>query len=301
MANGMRNTCPPFKDFFFPLLVVVKDEAIRLKDATEQVAVRLNLSDEAKQERTSGGNAFCWRDRTAWAKSHMLRKGLVESPRRGYVVATNAGKEFLRRHSNGFTMSDVNAIPDATVAEDQVVTQTTGEVNSDNSPPDELIYQAAKEMNATLKAEMLDRIKNAPPDFLEKLVVELLEAMGYGTPEQRGGPGDGGIDGVIYQDELKLEKIYIQAKRYKEGHSIPPNLIRQFAGAKPNGSKGVFITTSSFTKKAKDEANKESNNIVIIDGDRLAELMVRHGIGCTTSDTIHIKKIDEDYFPPDDE
>jgi restriction system protein len=162
---------------------------------------------------------------------------------------------------------------------------------------------AHKQIDASLAQDLLDRIHAAPPDFFERLIVKLLLNMGYGgsaadAGRAIGGSGDDGVDGVIDQDALGLDRVYVQAKRYKQGNNIGSGAIRDFFGSldRHKAAKGLFVTTSAFSPSARETAELLSKRIVLIDGDQLTMLMIRHNVGCRIEDTLHIKKIDADFF-----
>jgi restriction system protein len=169
--------------------------------------------------------------------------------------------------------------------------------------PDEIMRVAHRQTEASPAQELLYRIRAAPPDFFERLIVSLLLNMGYGGSIAHAGralgrSGDDGVDGVIDQDALGLDRVYVQAKRYASGHSIGPGAIRDFFGSldRHKAAKGLFVTTSDFSSSARETADFLSKRIVLIDGEQLATLMIRHNVGCRVEDTLQIKKIDEDFF-----
>ena len=162
---------------------------------------------------------------------------------------------------------------------------------------------AHKQIDAALAQDLLDRIRSAPPDFFERLIVNLLLEMGYGGTAADAGralgrSGDDGVDGVIDQDALGLDRVYVQAKRYKQGNNIGSGSIRDFFGSldRHKAAKGLFVTTSTFSPSAKETAELLSKRIVLIDGQQLTALMIRYNVGCRVEETLHIKKIDEEYF-----
>ncbi len=174
--------------------------------------------------------------------------------------------------------------------------------------PVEALDHAWRKLSSTLEVEVLDRVRDAAPEFLERAVVDLLIAMGYGGGDAAmgrvtGRSGDGGIDGTIREDTLGLDKVYVQAKKYAKGKNVSPGDLRNFVGAieQEGMTKGVFVTTSGFTRAAKDDAEqtRSSKRIVLIDGEELARLMVRHGIGVRTQFRYEVKQVDEDYFDQD--
>ena len=169
--------------------------------------------------------------------------------------------------------------------------------------PDEAMRAAWSKIESSLAQDLLERICAAPPEFFERLIVRLLLSMGYGgsvadAGRALGRSGDDGVDGVIDQDALGLDRVYIQAKRYKEGNNIGPGSIRDFFGSldRHKAAKGLFVTTSTFSASAKETAEHLSKRIVLIDGVQLAKLMIRHNVGCRVEETVYIKKIDEDFF-----
>jgi restriction system protein len=179
------------------------------------------------------------------------------------------------------------------------------EVNIGNQKqtPDEIMRLAHRQIESTLAQDLLDRIRKSPPDFFERLIVNLLLSMGYGGSTTNAGralgrSGDDGVDGVIDQDALGLDRVYIQAKRYAAENSIGGGAIRNFFGSLNlhKATKGLFVTTSTFSSSAMKTTESLSNRIVLIDGDQLAKLMIRYNVGCRVEDILHIKKIDEDFF-----
>jgi len=169
--------------------------------------------------------------------------------------------------------------------------------------PDEVMRLAHQQIDTALGQDLLDRIREAPPEFFERLIVNLLLSMGYGGSKEAAGrtlgrSGDDGVDGVIDQDPLGLDRVYIQAKRYGVGNTIGSGAIRDFFGSldRHKAAKGLFVTTSAFSPSAKETADFLSKRIVLIDGSQLAKLMIRHNVGCRVEDTLYIKKLDEEFF-----
>jgi len=173
----------------------------------------------------------------------------------------------------------------------------------DQQTPDELMRTAHEQIDTALAQDILERIHEDPPDFFERLIVTLLLNMGYGGSRENAGrilgqSGDGGVDGVVDQDALGLDRLYIQAKRYKAGNNISAGAIRDFFGSldRHKAAKGLFVTTSNFSVAAKETAELLSKRIVLIDGEKFARLMIRHNVGCRIAETLHVKRIDEDFF-----
>jgi restriction system protein len=180
---------------------------------------------------------------------------------------------------------------------------STSTIEDPKQTPDETMRMAYRQIETALAQDLLDRIRQAPPDFFERLIVSLLLGMGYGGSAENAGrtlgrSGDDGVDGVIDQDALGLDRVYIQAKRYAVGNNIGPGAIRDFFGSldRHKASKGLFVTTSTFSTAARETAEHLSKRIVLIDGDQLAHLMIRHNVGCRIEDTLYIKKVDEEFF-----
>ncbi len=249
-------------------------------------------------------------NRVHWARTHLLKAGLLESTRRGFFRITPRGRQILQekparidvKFLNQFEeferfrrgSSDGGGISHA-AAPATLVEQT--------ETPDEIMRDAHRQIEASLAQELLDRIRAAPPEFFERLMVNLLLSMGFGgsvadAGRALGRSGDDGVDGVIDQDALGLDRVYIQAKRYAAGNNIGSGAIRDFFGSldRHKATKGLFVTTSAFSASAVETAQYLSKRIVLIDGDQLARLMIRYNVGCRIEDTLQIKRIDEDFF-----
>ena len=231
--------------------------------------------------------------------------GLSQSRERGTWQLTDAGRTFLANHPNAINDEDIEKIakvpPDSrlTTDPDSPAPTTPQQTPVDGGSPDERIDQAIGELNDSVASELLDMIGQSSPTFFEHLVLDLLHALGYGTSrvdlQRVGGSSDGGIDGVISLDRLGLEKVYVQAKRWQNNVGRPE--IQGFFGALAGrrAKKGVFITTSAFTREARDYSNQVSDSIVLVDGARLARLMIEHGVGVTHR-PLKIAQVDSDYF-----
>ena len=251
-------------------------------------------------------------NRVHWAKSYLGKAGLVELTKRAHFQITEDGCKVLATSPQRIDVKFLNNFPSF-----QKFHKAQGEKESSESissatseaaitlTPDEVIRKAHGELESALADDLIQRIRTSPPAFFEKLVVQLLLGMGYGGSVTDisnaflvGGTGDGGIDGVIDQDPLGLDRIYVQAKRYADGNTVGASAIRDFFGSldRFNATKGLFVTASTFTKSARDTAAQLSKRIVLIDGDQLTRLMIRHGIGCRIDETLHIKSLDEEFF-----
>lgn len=304
---------PDYESLMLPLLkrLAAVDE-LRFADAVHHLADEFALTNEERQQMLPSGRDYMFRNRVGWARLHMKHAGLLAQVRHGVMAITASGRQLLAeapvridvavlRQFDAYRafrtrISDGPQTPTSAVAEREPVGRLS---------PDDLIETAAKELRATLAEELLAAIQSCSPAFFEELVVRLLLRMGYGGSRQEAGQavgrsGDGGIDGVISEDRLGLDSIYVQAKRWQGTVGEPD--IRNFLGALVGrgASKGVFITTSGFSEPARLFAARSlQQRIVLIDGERLAELMIEHGLGVSTVATYEIKRIDSDFFSDD--
>jgi len=297
-----------FEHYFIPVLASLKKNGkMHRRENMEEVAKIEKLSpEELVQETPKGTNIF--RSRVNWAHSFLAQAGAISRPQRGYLEITERGLQLLSENPNGFKAKKFREFPDYANAwggRNSGGEQSDGAFETPDSEitPQERIESAVSEIEKALAADIVQRVQNLSPKFLEVVVLELLHAMGYGASETSiqhvGGPGDEGVDGVIHQDALGLQRIYVQAKRYKAESSIGRPDIQKFVGALAGqgANGGVFITTSSFSADARDYATRNLNaRVVLIDGVEFGLLMVRHGIGVQKRKTFSIVDIDEDYF-----
>jgi restriction system protein len=276
------------------------------------MADHFTLTPDERAQMLPSGKAPVIRSRTGWALSYMKQAGLVTSPRRGWYEITPLGRDILAtkpdRIDNDFLMrfegfrdfrarsrsddtgTDVGVAPGPTPRKTEVV-----------EPPDEALERAYRRLRTAVEAELIDTVKSVSPSFFEELVIDLLVKMGYGGNRSEaaraiGRTGDGGIDGVIDEDRLGLDSIYVQAKRWDGSVGRPE--IQKFAGALQGqrATKGIFITSSSFTSEAVEYAQRIGTRIVLVDGRRLAELMFEHDVGVSSRRTYTVKNVDSDYF-----
>ena len=297
---------PPVSQFRVPLLQILGDgNEYTLAEAAASVADHFHLTPDERDTVLASGYAVV-RHRTGWAGFHLRKAGLIEDGNRGVLRITDDGKKLLATHPTNLTRSFLLQFPkyqaweQAVAAAETIATTPTSE-NDEETSPEEAIANGYAVLRANLAAELLERIMAKPSMFFERLVVDLLLALGYGGSRAEAGTvtkasGDGGIDGVINEDRLGLDAVYIQAKRWAD--SVGVNELRNFVGALAahKAHKGVFITTSTFAKGARDYVSQVSQKIVLIDGARLAELMIDHGVGVSTRVSYEIKRADEDYF-----
>jgi len=272
------------------------------------VAQAEHLRDEDLRELLPSGKQTLYANRQGWAVTYMAKAGLVARPRRGVVVITDRGRSVLAEGLAKIDDSVLQRFPEYTVFKttrhdrDVAVSPVASNGSGQHGSPTEAIRSLVEEINASVAAKVLERVLAQPPVFLEHLVLRLLEKMGYGgveaISEHLGGSGDEGLDGVIRQDALGLDVVYIQAKRYAVDRKIGRPDLQAFVGAL-NGaraSRGIFITTSSFTADAKNFVERIQPRIVLIDGAMLAKEMVRRNVGVEVRDTYEEKRIDEDFF-----
>lgn len=300
--------CPPFNDFFLPLMKMAHGEEVQIRDCAERIADQFGLSSEARLETTASGSKARYVDRTHWAATYLRQAGLLTPTRRGYVTVSPSGQEFLLNVSDKITRDDLKKIPafqdfESRTGKRALKKNKVEDRSVSSLTPMDSVSEALEEIEAALVSEIIDSLIDGHPSFFEKAVIDLLMAMGYGGQNKDAGrvtgkSGDNGIDGVIDQDQLGLDRVYVQAKRYNTGNSVSAEAVRGFTGALAvhQASKGLFFTTSSFTKGAEETAERVGQRVVLIDGQRLAKLMIVYGVGCTTKKTISIMQIDRDYF-----
>ncbi len=294
---------PDFQSFLLPLLEFAADgKEHSLHDAREFLADKFELTEEDRAELLPSGRQRRFDNRVAWAKAYLDRAGLLRSPRRGHFEITDRGRHVLRGKPTRIDIpfleqfEEFRQFRSASRSPDE----TDGPDGSAETP-EEILEQAYESIRAELTSELLAKVKAASPEFFERLVVELLLKMGYGSSRFEAGKaigrsGDQGIDGVISEDRLGLETIYIQAKRW--GGTVGRPDIQKFVGALHGrrARKGVFITTGSFSDEAKEYVSHIDPRIVLIDGRQLAAFMVDFGLGVTTKAAYEIKRVDSDYF-----
>lgn len=298
---------PDYQTLMRPVLESALQE-VRIGDVVNSLADKYNLSEEERAELLPSGKKTKFANRVHWAKSYLKQAGLVRETKRAHFEITNRGRAALVDKAATINRNYLEQFPE--FQEFQSRTKEAGETQevavasqSPTSTPDEILRAAHARINAALSAELLDRVRTAAPSFFEDLIVSLLLAMGYGGSSEEAGraigkSGDDGVDGVIDQDPLGVDQIYVQAKRYAEGNSIGAGNIRDFFGALSlkKAHKGIFVTTSSFSSAAAQTARDLGSRIVLIDGIQLTRLMIRYNIGCRNEETLHLKKIDEDFF-----
>jgi len=297
---------PGFQKFMLPLLKFAGDKKEHsTTEALEFLASEFNITEEQKNEMLPSGNQKIFSNRVFWAKSYLKMSGLVENTKRAHFRISTRGIETLKENPPEINLRYLKKFPDylelskswkkgnlSSDKEEEILTLQT---------PEELLENSYQDIRKTLAQDILSKIKLCSPSFFERLVVELLVKMGYGGSRTDAGKaigksGDEGIDGIIKEDKLGLDIIYIQAKRWENVVGRPE--IQKFVGALAGqgAKKGIFITTSRFSNEAKDYIPRNETKIVLIDGEQLASLLIDNNLGVSTQVVYEIKKIDLDYF-----
>jgi restriction system protein len=311
---------PDYQSLMRPLLDFSSDgHEKRIKDAIDGIATKLHLTDEDRVELLPSGKKTVLSDRVQWAATYLAKAGAIQRTKRAHFQITDLGRQLLKDHPDGISVPVLKQFPEfldfltggspgGSTNEQINIPVGSSEITSSVATPDEAIQQAEKQITDALKGQLLDRISELSPAFFESLVIDLIVAMGYGgsrasVVQRLGKSGDAGIDGVVNEDPLGLDVVYVQAKRYAAANSIGRDVIQQFAGALDGkrATKGIFLTTSSFTKGAAEYVNTIPKRIILIDGSELTRLMVQYGVGVRTEQTVEIKRIDLDYFDEGDE
>jgi restriction system protein len=296
---------PPFQELMLPMLRLAAEsngQPLAMKVAVEKLATAMGLSEEDRSELLPSGRQSRFTNRIAWAASHLRAAKLLESAGRGLVVITDRGKELLASNPPAINLRTLMQFPE--------FQEFRGGNNGEQVPdkeaestdtPEEAIEKSYRALRAEIVADVLARLKTCTPAFFEQIVVQLVVRMGYGgslkdAGEAVGKSHDGGIDGVIKQDKLGLDVVYLQAKRWE--NTVGRREVQQFAGALAGqqANRGVFITTSDFSSEAVAYAKQVATKIVLINGKQLAEYMFDHDLGVTTTLTLSLKKIDSDFF-----
>ena len=292
----MTDRLPSYYETFIPILEVLKDgQAVHYSHMRRRVRSEYysHLPGDLLQLKTKSGQQILW-NRIGWGQAHLKTAKMIHQPARAMVQITEKGLATLDRGS--LTLAELRNDPDYIKhQEDKKVMSSLPKSDSELSPQD-MIDSGVQQIESQAKNDLLEKLKDTDPFYFERVVLELFQAMGYGDFVETPKSGDGGIDGIINQDKLGLEKIYVQAKRYSE-NKIREKDIRNFIGAMSGDTlKGIFVTTSSFDKDAITKAQSANHKIILVDGERLAELMYQYNIGVQLKTTYETKEIDEDYF-----
>jgi restriction system protein len=302
---------PNFQRFMLPVLKHAARGEVRMADIKADVANELDLTDADLDELVASGTKTAFDDRIAWAKAYLKQAGLVHSTRRAYFTVSDEGHKLLQTGIADIDVKFLTTIPKFMMERDRQLREAESTADSglknitsgDVATPEDSIRSAHSLLQQALSQELLERLRNSSPAFFERVVVRLLLAMGYGGSLAEAGraigrSGDNGVDGVIDQDTLGLDRVYVQAKRYAEETTVGAGDIRDFFGSLDmhKANKGLFVTTSTFTKAATETVEKLGKRIVLIDGRDLTKLMVRFNVGCRPEEVFEMKKIDEEFF-----
>ncbi|QYE37004.1 restriction endonuclease [Polymorphobacter sp. PAMC 29334] len=303
-------TIPDYQTLMLPVLTLAANGETRVPVVSEKIADQLGLSQIERDELLPSGTQRVIHNRIHWAKFYLTRAGLIDSPKRGVFVASAAGKALLSTNPLRIGVDLLRTYPAFVNFENATATTATkaeapaaAAPASSSATPEEQIDAAHAVLASALRTDLLTRTLEQSPAFFERLIVDLLVAMGYGGSHENaakrlGKSGDGGIDGVVDEDRLGLDRIYVQAKRYASHVCVGRPEIQGFVGSLVGlgAAKGVFVTTSSFSSKAVDYARGLQQRVILIDGNRLTELMMEFGVGVRVNRTVEVKRLDEDFF-----
>jgi restriction system protein len=295
-------TLPTFQELMRPSLELSKSKT-GFTEAVGVLADQLNLSEEDRNAKTPKNQKSAFRGRVGWAITYLRQAGLVHRPERGYFEITDSGLQLLASHQG---IINVRFLKDNT---EFIANKSAPKKSPQNEivlqpdlSPTEQVDEAITSINESIQKDLLQRILDESPAFFEYLVIELLKAMGYGKSgdiaEAVGKSGDGGIDGIIHEDKLGLDGVYVQAKRYEPGNTVGRPALQSFIGSLSgfSATKGVFITTSSFSSNVGEYLTSVQQRVVTIDGEQLVKLMLENGVGVRLESSYQVFKVDEDFF-----
>jgi restriction system protein len=296
---------PDFQTLTLPVLRLAAESEIKVAEAVDRLSDQFNLTEAERGELLPSGRQARMANRVHWAVTYLVKAGLADRPRRGFFGITTRGRKVLANpppridiaflsQFEGMEQFRAGARQDEIKTVEPTMPLATG-------TPEERVEASIEELNEALRVELLDRILAMHPAAFEKLIVDLMLGMGYGargSGERLGRTGDGGIDGIINEDVLGLDIIYLQAKRYAVGSGIGVERVREFAGAldERGATKGVFVTTSHFALPARQYAQRVPKRLILIDGDELTRLLIKYGVAVRIYRAIELKKVDTDYF-----
>jgi restriction system protein len=305
---------PDYQSLMRPLLAFGADgQEKNISAANQALADEFHLTPDDKELLVPSGKQTLVANRVHWARTYLDKAGALKRTRRSHFIVTDRGRELLKQHPERIDTRVLRQFPEFVAF--QTARPDSDETNGSSQPerqgaqelssatPEDLIQTAEATISARLRAQLIERIQELSPAFFERLVVDLIVSMGYGGTrssviQRLGKSGDEGIDGVVNEDPLGLDVVYVQAKRYAPDNTIGRERIQQFAGALvgQGASKGVFVTTSSFSRGAVEYAQRVPQRIILVDGAELTRLMMQYGVGVRTERTVELKRIDLDYF-----
>jgi restriction system protein len=298
---------PDFQTLMLPLLILAADGELHyIHDAVDKLADEYSLTDDEKSRLLPSGQQPAFYNRVGWARTYLKKSGLIEDPKRGYFQITSKGKEILKTNPSRIDMKYLQQFPEY-IEFRKTTRETDGsegaEKDLEELTPEEALEDAYQRIRKELAEDLLGYVLNSSAGFFEKLVVELLVKMGYGGSQRNvakavGQSGDEGIDGIIDEDRLGLDTIYIQAKKWKPETTVGRPEIQKFVGALQGkrAKKGIFITTTKFSNDAREYARFIDTKVVLIDGTQLTDLMIDYGVGVASRTSYDIKTLDTDYF-----
>src|SRR5262245_20656689 len=310
-------TVPNYQALMLPVLKLASQGETRVPETEDRLADECGLTEEERNQFLPNKRQRILHNRIHWAKFYMVRAGLIDQPRRGQFLASPEGRALLARHPDKINLELLLQYPSfrewyrKETVSDAAIQPTAQESASIGSPaaktPEEQIESAHLALHSALREELLHRILQNSPGFFEQVIVELLVAMGYGgsrsnAATQLGRAGDGGVDGVINEDRLGLDRVYVQAKRYAKGNSVGRPDVQAFVGSLVGlgATKGVFVTTSAFSQQALDFVRHLPQRVILVDGQKLTDLMIEHNVGVRLSRSVEFKRLDEDFFSEED-
>jgi restriction system protein len=309
-VHWRRFTLPiPSYEKLMPMVLRLATEERRLRDAVTIISDELHLTTDEREETIPSGPTTMIYSRVAWAVTYLVQAGLLKRPKRGHFVISEHGQSVLNTDLQNLNLAYIKKIPAFIDFMNRKGSRRLGaessetvDVSTGDKSPEEIIGAAYQELEADLKEQALERILQNSPAFFENLVVRLLSSLGYGRSdtlaEVMGKVGDGGIDGIIHQDKLGLDVVYIQAKRYAPDNTVSRPELQAFVGtlAGVSAHKGVFVTTSRFSPGALDYLKTVNARVITIDGLRLVDLMIESGVGVRTRKVFELHRVDEDFF-----
>lgn len=301
---------PDYQSLMLPVLQIAAEGETKVAIVADIIADDLGMTPEERETMLPSGKQRLLHNRIHWAKFYMSKAGLIDTPKRGFFIASDSGRKLLASSPQRIDNETLKNIPEFlafyrsngshTPTNENLLTKAATDADT---TPEEQVDAAQAVLNKILRADILERILANTPTFFERVIVDLLVGMGYGGSHENaalrlGRSGDSGIDGVVDEDRLGLDRIYVQAKRYASHITVQRPDIQAFVGSLVGygATKGVFVTTSKFSSGAKDYANQIPQRVILIDGNRLTELMIEHDVGVRTSRTISLKRIDENFF-----
>ncbi len=301
---------PSYEVLMLPVLRLIAGGAQNVAECVPSIKAEFGISDEEAEEIIPSGGLTVLQSRTHWARTYLSKAGLLESPKRNHHVITEAGRKFLATNPTTIsnkTLDQFEGFKDwrsqSATGDDGIATNAVSPVIDDSQTPQDAMESANAMLTSALRDELLGLLQEITPQRFERLILDLLSAMGYGGGDVANGQmtkasGDGGIDGIVNEDALGLDAVYIQAKKYAPENKISRPDIQKFVGSLTGegATKGVFVTTSDFSKEAREYLNKVQHRIVLINGQMLAQLMIQHGVGVRARTTYIVRSVDEDYF-----